>query len=269
MCGFPSFSPSNWLINFCVQLRSDGLIEVTLGNTEVIVVPLERLTRLQDSMDNAMADMWGDEYSDGYGYEGENDEDVEIQYDNSGEGAWERYNGELESDEWEDVEEAADDWNSAAADLVSNTDVMGDVGPGAHDDGGMDVDLPSLSPAAELPPLDDATDPAAGAAPEPSSRPSSGVRSPMEIDIAAKKAKDICLDDEDSPWQRFVILSQAPADHAFYASKHAQTTKTFMTRLNKEYRVLKSSLPGTGKRFFLHYCICFTFYTRIDTRAGL
>lgn len=216
-----------------------------------MTVVLERLTRLQDGLDNAMADMWGDEYSDGFGYEGEEAEDVEIQYDDGSQTAWERYDGDLENGDWEDVEEGGDDWNSAAADLVSNADMIVDPDPVAAEDA-MDVDLPpstieipgiaTRSVDVDVPSIPDIT--------ATSSGPSSGVRSPAEIDIAAKKVNDIPEEDEDHPWQRFVIHPQAPVDHAFYSSKVAQTTKAFMNRLNKEYRVLKSSLPGALQNLF-------------------
>lgn len=227
---------------FHVQLRVDGQVEVKLGNTSIIVVPLERLTRLQDGMDSAMSDMWGDQYSDSYGYDGDDDGDIEVQYEPGGEGAWERYNGDLETgDEWEDEEEGNED--RPMTDFDSKTETIVDLDPGVHNDDGMDVDLPAVLLATEPPPLDTNMLPVPSVL-EPSSGPSSGMRSPAEVDIASRRAKDIPMDDEDSPWQRFAILPQAPVDHAFYSSKHAQTTKTFMGRLNKEYRVLRSSLPG-------------------------
>lgn len=49
---------------------------------------------------------------------------------------------------------------------------------------------------------------------------------------------------EEPPWKRFDILSSAPADHAFYSEPPAQPGKSFMTRLNREYRALANSLPG-------------------------
>ncbi|KAF8575728.1 hypothetical protein K439DRAFT_1419556 [Ramaria rubella] len=232
----------NWF-GEVTNLRTDGQIEVMLGSMDTIVVPLERLTRLQDGMDNAMADMWGDEYSEEHGFDGDEDGDVEIQYENGSDAAWERYDGDFESaDEWEDVADGGDDWNSAAADVVSNGDITVDQESGIAEEV-MEVDLPGAQVGVESPPVNLSV-PLVSDIAEISSGPSSGVRSPAEIDIAAKKAKDVEDDeDEDVPWQRFIVLPQAPVDHAFYSSKSAQTTKTFMARLNKEYRVLKSSLP--------------------------
>ncbi|KAG6840353.1 hypothetical protein C0991_007280 [Blastosporella zonata] len=45
-------------------------------------------------------------------------------------------------------------------------------------------------------------------------------------------------------WNRFEVLSSAPSDHAFISSSPAQPSKSFLSRLAKEYRVLFSSLPG-------------------------
>lgn len=45
-------------------------------------------------------------------------------------------------------------------------------------------------------------------------------------------------------WKRFDILPCAPVDHAFYSSSPAQPAKSFLNRLNREYRALANSLPG-------------------------
>lgn len=49
------------------------------------------------------------------------------------------------------------------------------------------------------------------------------------------------------PYDRFMVLSSAPEDHAFRAASPEQPSRNFMTRLNKEYRVLGSSLPGQSR----------------------
>ncbi|KAF8323122.1 hypothetical protein DL93DRAFT_2147193 [Clavulina sp. PMI_390] len=46
-------------------------------------------------------------------------------------------------------------------------------------------------------------------------------------------------------WTSFSILPTAPPDHAFLSvTPPSQPSRTFMTRVNKEYRVLSSSLPA-------------------------
>lgn len=49
---------------------------------------------------------------------------------------------------------------------------------------------------------------------------------------------------EDGPWKRFDVLATAPADHAFYSTVPSQPSRSFLSRLTKEYRALSSSLPG-------------------------
>ena len=50
--------------------------------------------------------------------------------------------------------------------------------------------------------------------------------------------------DQDSDWKRFDILPSAPVDHAYYTTTPSQPSRAFLTRLQKEYRALSSSLPG-------------------------
>ena len=60
---------------------------------------------------------------------------------------------------------------------------------------------------------------------------------------------DDSMEDGDRPWKRFEVLPSAPADHAFYSSVPAQPSRSFMTRLTKEYKALQSSLPGASACF--------------------
>ncbi|GJJ10039.1 hypothetical protein Clacol_004265 [Clathrus columnatus] len=202
--------------------------DVTLGDGEKLVLPLERLTRLQDGMDNAMADIWGEAYSDGYGQYSAEDDDLEIRDGDSPQGPWEHYYGDGEgTGEWEDVIEV-DDWASVSLHANIKSELEVDATPpnisqqSHHDEGTARVSN-TLTPTSQL---------------EDTPRQSL-------IDITANEAKQVLDENDDSPWQRFAILSNAPLDHAFYSSKPAQTSKAFMSRLNKEYRVLKSSLPDS------------------------
>jgi ubiquitin-conjugating enzyme E2 O len=49
--------------------------------------------------------------------------------------------------------------------------------------------------------------------------------------------------DRESHWKRFEVLPEAPQDHAFFNSTPSQPSRNFLTRLQKEYRALSSSLP--------------------------
>lgn len=194
-----------------------------------------------------MADMWGEGYSDGYGQYTTEDGDLEIQDENTPQGTWERYEADGESvDEWEDIIEV-DDWSSVAANvsLHSNNDVTDSSKSEAEVEAEATMETDDDHPPTALPSTPPPI-PSTHSTSSPSdSQSQSQSQSPSQIDIAAKKAKDLLMEEDDSsPWQRFAILPHTPIDHAFYSSKPAQTSKSFISRLNKEYRVLKNSLPG-------------------------
>jgi ubiquitin-conjugating enzyme E2 O len=48
----------------------------------------------------------------------------------------------------------------------------------------------------------------------------------------------------DARWERFAILEEAPADHAFLKEKVEAPKKAFFSRLQKEFKILQNSLPG-------------------------
>ncbi|KIK70823.1 hypothetical protein GYMLUDRAFT_32884 [Collybiopsis luxurians FD-317 M1] len=48
---------------------------------------------------------------------------------------------------------------------------------------------------------------------------------------------------KDDNWENFKILTSAPPDHAYSQTTAAQPSRQFMSRLNREYRILMSSLP--------------------------
>ena len=51
------------------------------------------------------------------------------------------------------------------------------------------------------------------------------------------------LADDDS-WQRFDVLETAPADHHYYQKKIAAPGRAYLSRIAKEHRALRTSLPG-------------------------
>jgi len=57
-------------------------------------------------------------------------------------------------------------------------------------------------------------------------------------------SEDHQIAEDDEHWKRFDSLPTAPVDHAFYTSPAGQRPKAFLTRLNREYKALSSSLPG-------------------------
>lgn len=97
----------------------------------------------------------------------------------------------------------------------------------------MDVDNYSVSPSSPLTPSSAST--------SPPPFPGSTYFPP----IAQSTAQTSHNPEPSDSWRSFVILPSAPKDHAFLTqAPSSQPTRAFLQRLNKEYRVLSSSLPG-------------------------
>jgi ubiquitin-conjugating enzyme E2 O len=207
----------------------DGTVEVMLMDSSVVILPLERLTRLQDGLEQ-LEYMWGEDASDGESLLGEAEEET---WATNEQGEWVQ-GDTADGDEWstdeEDVMEVDEDgWSSsdptalqsssepATSPVIVTPDEL--MTPQALSAGTQTPDVPKPLPlVADTPAV------------------SSGAGS----SISASAAED----EMERYWKRFDILPGAPLDHAFYSSPPAQTSRTFLARLNKEYRVLSSSLPG-------------------------
>lgn len=231
------------------QLRLDGTVEVTLPNGETTVHPLQRLTRLYDTMEQ-LEDLWGDEMQ-GDGEEGDHPDEEEV-WAMDEDGNWQQGPRD-DDDEWEEeVDEPEDDDNAMAVD-----------GDGWKDD--------SSPPATEANPnggswwpnflstIQESKSSTQNGEEGASARASTSPDVPQDS-TQAKDAVDLVAvngiaevpqpslipntDSGDCPWKRFEILSEAPHDHAFYSSTPAQPSRQFHARLQKEYRALTNSLPG-------------------------
>ncbi|KAH7929335.1 hypothetical protein BV22DRAFT_1109934 [Leucogyrophana mollusca] len=211
-------------------LRLDGSVQVTHPNMDTAVYPLERLTKLYDSLEQFEEDGWDDDMSEG---EDGHDHEEGVWYKDEG-GIW-RYNKytDDDDDDWEETDEDEDDamdvdtpWTGAEADpRLSNGDrptvpahLPGNVTPDVAD---------SVSMLSASPPT------ATGDLPQ--------VLAGDEDDQVDTESAD----GHGSPWKRFDILPSAPADHAFFSSKPDQPSKSFLGRLTKEYRAISSSLPDS------------------------
>ncbi|KAI0775899.1 hypothetical protein BD413DRAFT_610617 [Trametes elegans] len=206
----------NWF-GEVLDLRLDGTIEVILPNGDTVVVPLDRLTRLYDSVEQ-LEDIWGDD-------EGTVDEgdDVEV-FEMDEDGHW------IES-----TPDDEDEWESAEEDLDPE-DAM-DV----RSDGGGEW---SPSNDTVIPPVQMDVDSVSAAA--HNDRPRSPDVPKDATDGEDAEDDDVgSLQDADTPWKRFEVLPSAPADHAFYNTPPAQHTRQFMARMSKEYKALQSSLPDS------------------------
>jgi ubiquitin-conjugating enzyme E2 O len=192
------------------QLRLDGLVEVTLVDGTVASFPLDRLTKLYDGMDQ-LEDIWGDEVFTESGSEF-TDEVMEIISEDP------PLPGEDEGGEWEDVE---DDEMDTDQDWSVDAEAPHPP-PDSLPESGAATPQPPVSNISSEAVAAQGTDGTAGVNPQPTEGSNSAAEAPFE---------------------RFEVLSSAPADHAFLSTTPSQPSKNFMTRLTKEYRVLASSLP--------------------------
>lgn len=185
---------------------------------QVSVLPLERLTRLYDSLEQIDDDDWDNDVSE----RDSNEEYSKGIWLQDADGVW-RYEKNSDDDEWEETDGEPDEmevdipWAETAS------------SPGRDDD--------SLNPPSSV-----TLDLADSVSPLPTS-PSTSPEMSQELDVnaTAKYAVDA---DDDSPWKRFEILPSAPIDHTFYSTSASQPSRTFLARLTKEYRALSNSLPG-------------------------
>ncbi|KZV76968.1 hypothetical protein PENSPDRAFT_597485 [Peniophora sp. CONT] len=221
-----------------IELCLDGSVIVALPSSATVNVPLSRLTRLYDTLEQ-LEDILDEESL--------HDEDMmeEIMDEH---GNWRTRMVDEEEEEWEDDEdsmEVEDEWGSD--EVVAPTTV--ELSPselGGEANAGWWGDVKSqdgvIAPSPEPP----------ASSPEPS--PTAYSPSPEQMKEAAyangragpsQPAAPSTDDDADSPWKRFDVLGEAPIDHAFYSTPIAQPSRQFLGRLQKEYRALQSSLPDT------------------------
>ncbi|KLO15052.1 hypothetical protein SCHPADRAFT_902766 [Schizopora paradoxa] len=198
-----------------LDLQLNGLIDVKLPNQQIVSVPLERLSRLNDGLDQ-LEDVWGDGFDDSLDDEMDEDDKAEILGFQTEDGEWHEYDPDDEGD-WEDDEDEA----ASEADVKMDTD---------DDISAPNPDLKTQSPTSQE---------ASSGSDDVGSRPTSSVSSePTSVDESESK-------DEAEPCKRFDILPSAPVDHAFYTSTSVDPSRQFMSRLSKEYKALTTSLPDS------------------------
>lgn len=162
--------------------------------------------------------LWGD---DGNSYDGHSGDEGEQVWSMNEDGVWQP---DLNGGDWEDYED----------DEVQCVDSM-DVDSTGWADESIDAFMnKSEIPATEASLAENACPPLL-----------------KDFDTA-----DECTVGTTMAWNRFEILSAAPLDHAFISSPPAQPSKSFLSRLTKEYRILSSSLPGS--KLFCSILLCLT-----------
>jgi ubiquitin-conjugating enzyme E2 O len=217
-------------------LNLDGTVEVTHPDLTVKAYPLERLTRLYDGIEQLEDQVWEDDPPDGH------DSEQQEVWAMSEDGTWQPADGH--DPNWEDEDETmdVDGWND-------------DINGGSpNEDDKLLVQDPNL----HIPAKSTVTT---------ASTTEEQVMSNLDSVSVSPDAGKTSISSEENPWKRFDILSSAPVDHAFYASTPSTPSKTFLSRLNREYRVLSTSLPGVISTFFLDHRFLTAILESIIVRA--
>ena len=222
-------------------------MEVTLPNGVVAKYPLERLTRLYDTLEQ-LEDFWGEgSVQDDPENDHVHDHDTEV-WAMDEDGNWQAQPNGDGNDEWEEADEEEDYMMEVEGDAQ-----MDDIYAPYNEvnASGWDHIVPTMTAI----PADQQETASVSQVPSSTLRSSS-----PDVPRDAIEKEDVFVDgtvvsgvdeDRDSHWKRFEILPDAPHDHAFFNSTPSQPSRNFLTRLQKEYRALSSSLPGGSSLTFL------------------
>ncbi len=226
------FSQSIW------QLHLDGSVEVKLPDRTYVRLPIRRLSKLIDQFSSDQLGAMGLEMAE-IGSDGEMDVDDEgggywpsvLQNTNRLAGAWEEDDFEEWGAEYVGAELQEDDPSTLPPVYAVPYEEVPSL-PGSW------LPSPSPPPTTILFPSPPPTDP------HPQDRTDQlALEKKAEAEMAASE-DHTPRPESDQSWERFLILPNAPLDHAFVSNQAAQPNKTFMLRLQKEFRVLRTSLPG-------------------------
>ncbi|KAF9527796.1 hypothetical protein CPB83DRAFT_855638 [Crepidotus variabilis] len=170
-------------------LNIDGTVQVTHPDLSTATYPLNRLTRLMDTLEPLEDEMW-DEHDHGH------DMDTDMwAVDENGE--WSPVEN---GNEWEDMSEDSDTEEHNTQQTIIHNE--------------METEKPVHAGL--------------------------GTATPHTSNNLNEN-KEETLD----PWIRFMFLPSAPPDHHFLKDPLTEPSKTFTTRLRKEYRSLEGGLPET------------------------
>lgn len=202
-------------------------MKVTHADTTVGVYPLNRLTRLYDGIEQLEDEAWD------AGTEVYSDDETEQMWTMEDNVNWTEY---IHDGDWEDVSNADSAHEDEDPDVAMTDDAEEEqdseddseeefmevedhlwpddehaMQPTIVEQSGMDVAAPTGVPIPEPPPV----------------------------------TKEIAESPDAEETSNFEIIPSAPPDHAFFSTPPGQPSKQFLGRLSKEYRVLRSSLPGS------------------------
>ncbi|KAI0307690.1 hypothetical protein B0F90DRAFT_1807124 [Multifurca ochricompacta] len=237
----PTDASLNWFGEVS-DLGLDGSVEVTMPNGAVSKYPLERLTRLYDTLEQ-LEDLWGEgSAQDDPENDRIDDRDTEV-WAMDEDGIWQAQTSGDDNDEWEETDEEGEFVMEIEGDAQMDEGIRA-----PHNEvhtSWWDHIVPTMATV----PADQQDTASVSQVPSPTLRSSS-----PDVPRDAIEKEDVLVDgtgvnegdedgDKESHWKRFEILPQAPHDHAFYNSTPSQPSRNFLTRLQKEYRALSSSLP--------------------------
>ena len=217
--------------------------------------PLERLTRLYDTLEQ-LEDLWGegsaqDDLENDPVHDHDHDAEVWAMDED---GVWQAQASSDENEEGEETDEDEEDYDMDVEEDAQMDDIH------TQDNEVHTSWWDHIVPAVTSVPADQQDTASV------SQDPSSTLRSSSpDVPRDATEKEDVLVHganvggvDEDGErethWKRFEILPEAPHDHAFYNSTASQPSRNFLTRLQKEYRALSSSLPG--RLFLVHVILC-------------
>ncbi|TKY91012.1 hypothetical protein EX895_001011 [Sporisorium graminicola] len=218
------------------ELLLDGTCRVRLPCGRRVVEKLEKLQILSDSgfgmhehamMDDDMHDPWSMDPEADYDDDMMDDE-YDDEYDEEEDAMWVDQNGQV-------VSNGRDDWE--------------DMSDGAPEVAEIHVDEPKLEPEPaekkeDAPPAVDEQETATAQKAMEAIIPSSDLANAEEP--SAPPPTELAAASSDSDWNQFAVLESAPTSHAFYSKPLAtQPAAAFFKRLQKEMKVLHSSLPET------------------------
>ncbi|KAH9162782.1 hypothetical protein EDB89DRAFT_2024260 [Lactarius sanguifluus] len=234
--------PDNTSLNWFGEVSNlglDGSVELTLPNGVVAKYPLERLTRLYDTLEQ-LEDLWGEgSIQDEHDHDHVHDHDAEV-WEMDEDGIWQAQPNGDDNDEWEET----DGEDEYVMEVEADAQIEDIRAPDNEvHTSWWDHIVPTMTTAPA-----DQQDTASV-----SQDPSSTLRSSSpDVPRDATEKEDVLVDeagingeggDRESHWKRFEVLPEAPRDHAFFNSTPSQPSRNFLTRLQKEYRALSSSLP--------------------------
>lgn len=226
--------PVYWF-GYVSDLCTNGQIEVTLPHGEKVLVPLQRLTRLYDGLDQ-LEDM----FEEGFSEEGSSMEDAFTAGGNWLDGSDTGLLPLPPELMWLDQLGGGENTGKAVADAEADEDEeVTDATMSDTMDTHMDfqeIDPPQFPGG--LPAEDVSITPQVSTTPVPR-----GPQTPQPVSQPHEPPRD--SGNDDLYWKQFDILPSVPEDHAFYDRPVAQPSRTFMARLHKEYRALSTGLPAS------------------------